>query len=146
MYNNCIIECCKLSKVKESNTVMIHLQIHMLWNDHVRVCQNLNKLHIGCLPQRGKQLCWMFCNSHKSDIMKRHVYPEFFSELILKKICFFYFSHWAANPDHFHIYLLLWPAKNKVTGVFYLPIALFSGFCIPKWGHKLQSIQGVQRN
>ena len=43
----------------------------MTWSCSLSV-QSLNKLNVGCLPQRGKQLCWVFC--HKSDIIKRHVY------------------------------------------------------------------------
>ena len=61
------------------------IQIHMLWNDHLRVCQNLNKLHIGCLLQRGKQLCWMFCNPRKKRHHKETCISWVFSWVNLKK-------------------------------------------------------------
>lgn len=64
----------------------------------------------------------MFCNPHKSNIVNRHVCPEFFSKLNLKKICFIYFLH------------------GKIILIF-SSVTLFSGFWVHKSGHKLQSIR-----
>jgi len=125
---------------------------HMLWKSLMRdkimftfQSSNLSKFEEICLLQRGKHLCWMFCSPHKSDIIKRHVWSDFFSKLILKERCFIYFSHCSANPDCFNIYmyLSLYSAKNKI--IFYLSVALFSGFCVHKWGHKLQSTKAIKK-
>ena len=78
-------------------------------------------------------LFWRFFRSHKSDSINRRFFHDFFSHIgQLVQIVLIFLCCYGQQ-------------ETKLYFLFIDPSLLFSGFCIHKYEHKLQSSQGIRK-